>query len=229
MSRSRLTVILYSAACADRASAASDAPAIAVRAVMPTIPKRRRIAYSLAVSNPSPGAQLAFARRRRLGADITRPQSPRKGGVIACWPGGPPVLGGPNPMAWHSPRLDIGGLYHLCPRGELRPDPLAEFLRRARDHVVAERSLALFHLGCRQALDDLAVEERDHLLRGAGRHHESHEAITCDVGIAAFRHGRHIGQRLRTHLAGDRQCSHLSVIDQRHCDRRGAHADGRMA
>src|SRR5215831_19957856 len=93
MSRSRLTVILYSAAGAETASAASDAPAIAVRAVMPTIPKRRRIAYSLAVSNPSPGAQLAFARCRRLGADITRPQSPRKGGAIACWPGGPPVLG----------------------------------------------------------------------------------------------------------------------------------------
>src|SRR5215813_15502891 len=54
MSRSRLTVILYSAACAATASAANDAPAIAVRAVMPTIPERRRIAYSLRFPNHAP-------------------------------------------------------------------------------------------------------------------------------------------------------------------------------
>src|SRR5258706_3573351 len=122
------------------------------------------------------------------------------------------LWGGRSRWPGNSPRLDIGGLYHLRPRGELRPDPLAEFFRRARDHVVAERSLTLFHLGCRQALDDLAVKERDHVLRGSGRDHESHKAISADVGIAALSHGRHMGQRQGTALAGNGKRPTLSAV-----------------
>src|SRR5229473_7015302 len=110
MSRSRLTVILYSAACAETASAASDAPAIAVRAVMPTNPKRRRIAYSLAVSKPSPsGAHIALAKcpgglaptlHVRKALAKTAPSHAARAGRLFWggrfrWPG-------------NSPRLDIG-------------------------------------------------------------------------------------------------------------------------
>src|SRR5262249_53213786 len=79
MSRSRLTVILYSAACAEKGSAANEAPGLAVRAVMPIIPKRRRIAYSLWFPNPvPPGAQIAFAKcPGGLDPEITRPQGLR--------------------------------------------------------------------------------------------------------------------------------------------------------
>src|SRR6266849_4748257 len=153
MSRSRLTVILYSAACAETASAASDAPAIAVRAVMPTIPKRRRIAYSLRFPNQHPsGAQIALAKCpgglaptlhvRKALAKTAPSHSGREGGLFSL-----PALcgGGPNPMLWRSPRLDIRGLYHLRPRQQLRPDPPVEFFRRAGDHFVAERCLTLSH------------------------------------------------------------------------------------
>src|SRR5262250_1775253 len=95
MSRSRLTVILYSAACAETASAASDAPAIAVRTVMPTIPKRRRIAYSLAFTNPAPsGAQIALAKYPGGLALTLHVCKALAKAAPSRTPGGPTVLGG---------------------------------------------------------------------------------------------------------------------------------------
>src|ERR1700731_3522841 len=122
MSRSRVTVILYSAACAETASAANAPPPIATCAVVATIPKRR-IAYSLRFPNPPLPVRKSHSRNAlgALNCDITRPRRLRKGSqqrvVRAGW-----GIAAERQLT-RSPRLDVRRLYHLGPGGKLRSDP----------------------------------------------------------------------------------------------------------
>src|SRR5215471_6767950 len=122
MSRSRLTVILYSAACAATASAANDAPAIAVRAVMPAIRERRPIAYSLRFPNHAPPLRKSHLRQPGgLAPTLHVYRSPAKG-ARQRRARGPASENGKRQGP--SSRLDIRGLYHLRPGRKLGLDSL---------------------------------------------------------------------------------------------------------
>src|SRR5262249_13513601 len=177
----------------------------------------------LAVSKPCPsGVQIASANSLEAWPrHYTSTEAPQRE------PGKDARAGRPREWKRQGPssRLDIRGLHHLRPGRKLGLDSLAEFFGLTGDDIVAERPLALLPLGRRPDLDDLAVEERDHLFWGAGGNDEADEAFSRDVGIAAFDHRRHIRQRLRADPTGDRERAQLAVVDQGHDDGWRAHSD----
>src|SRR5262245_62578422 len=65
-------------------------------------------------------------------------------------------------------RLDVGRPDHLGPHLDLGRDAGRKLLRRARDHVVAERGEPLLRVRLREDFGAVSVKDRDNLRGGAG-------------------------------------------------------------
>src|SRR5262249_31655475 len=104
-----------------------------------------------------------------------------------------------------------------------------EFLRRARDHLVAERRQGVLQVRQGENLDDRAIERGDDRFWRSGRDEDSDPTIALDIGVAGFGHRWHVGQRLRAGLARYRERPQRSVLDVWHDRRRHVDPDGDVA
>src|SRR2546430_14415673 len=84
--------------------------------------------------------------------------------------------------------LNVSGPDHLAPGLDLELDPLREFLRRARDHLVAERRQGVLQVRQRENLDDRAIKRGDDRFWRSGRDEDSDPTFALDIGVAGFGH-----------------------------------------